>query len=121
MNCAAKSLFCLLVAVLASGCAHQGPKPLYYWGSYQNQMYGHFKGEKGPDEQIQALEADAEKASSEGLTLPPGYRAHLGMLYGETGRTDKMASNLQAEKERFPESAGFMDFLLKHFKSEEHR
>lgn len=116
MRSGAKLFFSLLVLLMASGCAHQGPQPLYYWGSYQSQLYGHLKGEKGPEEQIAALEADAEKAASEGLALPPGFRAHLGLLYGETGRTDKMATNLEAEKEHFPEGAGFMDFLLKNFK-----
>jgi len=116
MKAGGKLIFGLFAVLLASGCAHQDRQPLYYWGSYQSQLYGHYKGEKGPEEQIAALEADAEKASAKGLALPPGFRAHLGMLYGETGRTDKMATNLEAEKERFPESAGFMDFLLKNFK-----
>lgn len=106
-----KIFFGLLAILLATGCAH-APQPLYYWGHYQGELYGQLKGETGPDEQITVLEADAEKAAAEGLALPPGFRAYLGVLYGETGHTDKMVAYLEAEKKQYPESAAFMDFLL---------
>jgi len=101
------------MSVLA-GCATPY-QPLYYWGSYQTQVYGHFKGEKGPEEQIQALEETRQKARAEGKQLPPGFQAHLAMLYGQTGRSDRLVENLEAEKAQFPESSTFMDFLLKKF------
>jgi hypothetical protein len=105
----------MLIAVFLAGCA-SAPEPLYYWGHYQGELYGHLKGETGPEEQIQVLEEDAQRAAAEGLALPPGFRAHLGMLYGETGRSDKMVSYLELEKERFPESSEYVDFLLNGFK-----
>ena len=37
------------------------------------------------------------------------------MLYGQAGQTDRLAQNLEAEKQQFPESAPFMDFILKKF------
>lgn len=101
----------LSLAVLP-GCATR-QQPLYYWGSYQNQVYGHFKGEKGPEEQILALEGERERARAQGSALPPGFQAHLALLYGKTGRTDRLVENLEAEKAQFPESATFVDFLLK--------
>lgn len=117
MRRAFKAGACTLAALsmtLLAGCATR-PQPLYYWGSYQAQVYGHFKGEKGPEEQIQALEADREKARARGMALPPGFQAHLAMLYGQTGRTDRLADNLEAEKTQFPESTSYMNFLLKKF------
>lgn len=105
----------LVAGSLLGGCATR-QEPLYYWGGYQSQVYGHLTGDKGPEEQIQILEADAEKARAKGKPLPPGYQAHLAMLYGQTGRTEQLRSNLEAEKARFPESATFMDFLLQKFK-----
>ena len=45
---------------LLSGCA-TGPKPIYQWGSYQAQVYEHFKGKTAPEEQIKALEGDLQK------------------------------------------------------------
>lgn len=108
-----RSLSLLCMSLLA-GCATQ-QQPLYYWGSYQSEVYGHFKGEKGPEEQIQALEEAREKARAQGKALPPGFQAHLAMLYGKTGRTDRLVEHLEAEKVQFPESSTFMDFLLKKF------
>lgn len=105
-----------LLAVLCLGGCVSRPEPLYYWGNYPGQVYGHLKGDAGPEEQIQALEADLEKARAKGKALPPGYQAHLAMLYGKTGRTDRMVAELEAEKAQFPESATFMDFLLKKLK-----
>ena len=49
------------------------------------------------------------------MALPPGFQAHLAMLYGQTGRTDRLADNLEAEKTQFPESTSYMNFLLKKF------
>jgi hypothetical protein len=109
-------LFGLLIlsTILLAGCVSR-PQPLYYWGDYQAQVYGHFKGEKGPEEQIAALEAVREEALAEGKALPPGFQAHLAMLYGRTGRSERLVEQLEAEKKQFPESATFMDFLLRKF------
>lgn len=104
----------VFLSALLAGCVSR-PQPLYYWGDYQSQVYGHFKGEKGPEEQIAALEAVREQARSQGRALPPGFQAHLAMLYGQTGRSDRMVEQLEAEKKQFPESSIFMDFLLKKF------
>ena len=103
----------LLVGFLG-GCVHQ-PKPLYQWGGYQPEVYEYLKGDgKGYPEQLADLEKGVEEAASENLALPPGYRAHMGMLYGQVGNYDKMMAAFEAEKSNFPESATFMDFLLKN-------
>jgi hypothetical protein len=110
-------LLALIVLVLGvGGCTNHRPEPLYYWGEYQNQVYGYFKGEKGPEDQILVCQSDVERAASKNQAVPPGFRAHLGVLYGKIGQTDKMVAQLEAEKQQFPESSTFMDFLLKKFK-----
>lgn len=101
----------LAVATL-SGCVTR-PQPLYYWGDFQAQQYSYFKGEKGPEEGIQDLEKVREEAKAKGKSVPPGLQAHLGMLYGLTGRTDLFEQNLLAERQQFPESSAYLDFLLK--------
>ena len=106
------SVLALFSALLFAGCVTR-PQPLYYWGDYQAQVYGHFKGEKGPEEQILALEAVREQARSQDKPLPPGFQAHLAMLYGQTGRSDRLVEQLEAEKKQYPESSTFVDFLLK--------
>lgn len=108
----------LLSAALLAACAtHQ--RPLYYWGNYQDYIYGHFKGTKGPEEQIQAMERMREQARAKGMQMPPGFHAHLAMLYGQTGRGELLAENLEIEKRLFPESATYVDFLLKKPTSKE--
>lgn len=103
--------------LLLSGCAtrHQS---LYYWGDYQPQVYGHFTGDKGPEEQIASLEAGLEKARAVGKPVPPGYHAQLGILYAKTEHEDQMRKYFEAEKTQYPEGAAYMDFLLRKFKQQ---
>ena len=101
-----------LAAAALAGCV-QAPRPLYHWEGYQRTLYDHFKGEgHGPDEQLRALTAQAEKARGRNAELPPGFRAHLGMVYLQLDRPDEARRQLEAEKAAFPESATYMDFLL---------
>lgn len=107
---------CLIAAIGLSGCAapHQ---TLYAWNGYEPQVYAHFKAQgKGPEEQIIALEAGAQKAAAKGAKLPPGYHAHLGLLYLNAGRTDQAVAALNQEKAQFPESTKYIDFLLNNMK-----
>jgi len=105
-------LLAALLALLLSGCVTR-LQPLYYWGNFQDQQYAYFKGDKGPEDGIQNLERVKEEARSRGRPVPPGFQAHLGMLYGLTGRTDLFEQNLLAERQQFPESSVYVDFLLK--------
>ncbi|HMV07113.1 MAG TPA: DUF4810 domain-containing protein [Rhodocyclaceae bacterium] len=104
-----------LALVLLAGCANR-PQSLYYWGTYQGQVYGQLQGTISPQAQIQSLEETREKARAEGKALPPGFQAHLGMLYGESGQLDRFQQNLDAEKRQFPESATFVDFMMDKLK-----
>ncbi|GHT87764.1 DUF4810 domain-containing protein [Betaproteobacteria bacterium] len=106
----------LVLAALVSACASgPGSQPLYRWGSYEAQVYAQLKGES-PEAQIEALERDIEIINASGKLAPPGFYAHLGMLYAETGHDDKAIASFETEKTRFPESATFMDFLLDKYK-----
>lgn len=98
-------------ALLAAGCANQ--QTLYDWGGYQQQVYEHFEGDDtSPDKQISVLEADLQKIQAKGAMPPPGYHAHLGLLYLEVGKNDQAVSEFKTEKTLFPESAHYIDFLL---------
>ncbi|MDR0701063.1 MAG: DUF4810 domain-containing protein [Azoarcus sp.] len=100
-----------------SGCASR-PEPLYRWGSYEAQVYAHLKGESR-EAQIEAMERDINKIDASGKIAPPGFYAHLGLLYAETGHDDKAAECFGKEKARFPESAVFMDFLLNKYRQQQ--
>lgn len=99
------------------GCA-TAPKPLYYWESFPKQQYSMLLREgASADEQIRALEAQAEKARATSAALPPGFRAHLGMLYLGAGNPQRARELWTAEKAAFPESSPYMDRLLKRLDS----
>ena len=98
---------------VVAGCA-QAPKQLYYWQGFQAQLYEYFKADSSsPEQQLRILHAQAQKAQASGAVLPPGFRAHLAMIYLRLGRDGEAKQELEAEKANFPESAQYMDFLLK--------
>lgn len=101
-----------VVAATLTGCVTP-TKPLYYWGEYQPQVYSYLKKQDSPQAQLSKLEETANKAASENLPVPPGFNAHLGLLYLQIGQGGKAQMAFQTEKARFPESAAYMDFLLK--------
>ena len=105
---------CLLTTL--AGCA--GPKQLYSWNSYQPQVYAHLKndGKSSAEEQIIELEKGIQQAAAKGTQVPPGYHAHLGLLYLNTGRTDQALAAWNQEKALFPESTKYIDFLIGNMK-----
>lgn len=103
----------IVIAAALMGCAH-APKPLYHWEGFQAQLYEHFKSDSlSPESQLHVLEGQMLKARAAGAVLPPGFRAHLAMVYLRLGRPDEARVQLEAEKASFPESSAYMDFLLK--------
>lgn len=110
------ALLAATACVVLTGCASP-QKPLYAWSGYQPQVYQYLKndGSSSPEDQLLKLEEAQEKVRASGAALPPGYRAHMAMLYSKTGNNEKTLEQLTAEKQSFPESAGFMDLLLKTF------
>lgn len=113
-----RSLMALTLAAsaLLAGCS-SGPQTLYQWEGYEPQVYEYFKGEEPKEAQAEALERDLQKIRSTGKAVPPGYHAHLGLLYLSMGKDDQMVQQFKTEKTLFPESGTYMDFLLKNAKS----
>ena len=100
-----------LLLIGLAGCAS---KPaLYEWGSYQPQVYAYFQAEGGVEAQLTALEADLQKMRAAGKNPPPGFHAHLGLLYSHLGKADQMVQAFRTEQTLYPESRAYMDFLLK--------
>jgi hypothetical protein len=100
---------------LLGGCATQTPQ-LYQWDAYQPEVYAYLKGQTSPEEQIAALERALQQIQGKGNRPPPGFHAHLGALYASVGKTGPAQQELLAEKEEFPESSPYMDFLLENLK-----
>ncbi|MFN3580295.1 MAG: DUF4810 domain-containing protein [Pseudomonas sp.] len=98
---------------LMSACAPVTP-PLYYWGNYQPSLYQyHQDGSTDYASQVGAVEAVLQRAEAQGQSVPPGLHAHLGMLYFNTGREVEGREQFAMEKQLFPESSHFVDYVMK--------
>jgi hypothetical protein len=108
----------MMVAMLAlTGCANKAPPPLYGWNGYEKNLDTYFRGDRESlDTQAKQMEDNLRKIRSAGQATPPGYQAHLGLLHGKQGDLARFQQQLQAEKEQFPESETFVNFLLRQFK-----
>lgn len=106
-------------ALCLMGCG--STQSIYYHGNYTQNLYAHFKAQdSSPEEQILSLEETIEKANSANLLVAPGLYAHLGYLYTLTGQMDKGISLLEQEKQLFPESTTYIDFLINNAKGVAH-
>ena len=103
--------FLLAISLCLGGCASQ-PELLYSWGSYEAQVYARLNGESSPHTQLGEMELDLQKILTSGKRLPPGFYAHMGMLYAETGNYAGAIASFMSEKASFPESVVFMNLLL---------
>lgn len=112
-----KLLF-ILTTLALSGCANKtAVPPLYGWNGYEKNIDTYFRGDReGLDTQAKLMFDELDKMRAAGKTLPPGYQAHLGLLYGKQGDMGRFQMHLEAEKQQFPESESFIDFLLRKFK-----
>jgi hypothetical protein len=108
-----KVLTIFTVLLFISGCASNNTQ--YYWGEYENLVYKthHTPGKVPPSVQIEQLKTDIEKAQAAGKPTPPGVYAHLGLMYAANGNKALALASLRKEKELFPESAKFIDGLIK--------
>jgi len=111
-------LACALgLAALLAGCAGNASKSLYSWNGYEKQVYSYLRSEGASnEEQILALEKGRTESGARNAALPPGYLAHLGLLYLHTGRTDDALRAWEEEKTAFPESARYIDYLIGNMK-----
>lgn len=105
------------LAVLLAGCAASAPQALYRWNSYESQVYRYLRHQgSSSQEQILVLEKGLSESAARNAALPPGYLAHLGLLYLDTGRTDDALQAWEREKALFPESRHYIDYLIGNMK-----
>ena len=114
-----KTLALLTTLLALTGCANKAPPTLYGWNGYEKSLDTYFRGDRESlDTQSKRMEEDLQKIRAAGQATPPGYQAHLGLLHGKQGDLARFQKHLQAEKEQFPESETFVNFLLRKFKSQ---
>lgn len=106
------TLGAVVAALVLSGCASK-PKTLYRWDGYETSVYEYLKAPAGDSAaQLAKLETQEQKTLSKNLTSPPGFDAHMGLLYTDLGQYDQAKVRFMSEKNKYPESVAYMDFLL---------
>ena len=109
-----KLLFIALGFFIA-GCTHQ-PTYLYEYGDYSQSYYADKKNmsqESSLKLQHSMEELIEKRVESLSGRVPPGIYANLGYIYLKSGNPDKAIANFEKEKLTYPESARFMDRLIK--------
>lgn len=105
----------IATGLLMSACSSQ-PKPLYNYGEYSESYY-QSKKELTADSALElqkAIEYSIQNAAdSRSARVAPGMYANLGYIYLKGGKTDKAVESFNKEKEIYPESAHFMDRMIK--------
>lgn len=102
-----------LAAALLLGACATPERGSFHWGAYEQCVLGRCQGGGNPADEIRTLAADVEWARERGVPVGPGIHAHLGYLYHLTGNDTSAAAEFRTEKELYPESAVFMDGLLR--------
>ena len=107
----------ILFAALFSGCntvneVREGPNrgDLYYWGNFELYIFEYLTG--NAYDQIQDMERDRQRIESSNRHVPPGFYAHLGLLYNELGHHAMAIYFFEREKALFPEAETFINLLL---------
>lgn len=113
-------LVVLVNLLLISGCVTQKP-PLYRWGEYEELVYEMYAepGKADPGTQVAKLSEDVGRTQAEGQRVPPGVYAHLGYMHYMQGNQGAAMSAFATEKALFPESAVFVDAILKRLKGKQ--
>lgn len=117
MKVMTKILGASLLIATTVGCASK-TNTLYQWQDYEPQVYQYLTHDSAPEAQIESLEKGLVQANAQNRQVPPGYHAHLGMLYGQIGKTDQMVQQFKTEQVLYPESAQYMQFLLRNYRQE---
>lgn len=102
-----------LLPLLLLPAACVSAPPSFRWEVYDEVVYREFlDGDADPAELARELGEEMERSVGAGAAIPPGVRAHLGHLLLRTGDAGGAAVLFREEKERYPESAVFMDRIL---------
>jgi len=105
----------LATGFLITGCGSQ-PKPLYNYGDYSASYY-HSKKELSAESALElqkSIEYSIENATnSRSNRVAPGMYANLGYIYLKSGNSAKAIESFHKEKSIYPESAHFMDRMIK--------
>jgi len=103
-------LFSVLVIAALTGCA--SGSSLYTWGKYESSLYKYYKKPAAVDGYMQSLDS-AIALGEKRDNVAPGLYAEAGYIYLSRGDSAKATEYFQKEKDRWPQSAKFMDSMIR--------
>lgn len=108
-----KAVMVMVALLFLAGCA--GKQTHYHWGEYESIVQSMYvePGSQDPATQIEKLTTDIQQAENKGKPVAPGIYAHLGFMYAIDGKVELSTAAFEQEKALYPESAIFIDGMLK--------
>ena len=100
------------IALIASGCI----QTKYQWGGYEQALYDYYKTPAEIEVYAEELADTIDDGEREGK-VPPGIYAEFAYILMLQGDIKKAISFFEKEKKLWPESARFMDLMIKNAKS----
>ena len=102
----------LAVAAALGGCV--APQTLYDWGGYDDRLYAFHKNPQERDAWVEGLKTIILASEERGRRVPPGIYAEYGFVLQEEGRAQEAIAYYEKEKNLWPESAFFMDKMIRN-------
>lgn len=101
----------ILSGALLSGCAANRQK--YSWSGYDQALYDYYKHPGDTADYMKALRTAIDDAGRINKPVAPGIFAEYGYLLMQQKQYEKAAYFFGREKATWPESARFMDGMIK--------
>ncbi|WP_088143339.1 DUF4810 domain-containing protein [Achromobacter xylosoxidans] len=98
--------------LLSAGCA-QNNNSKYTWGKYDDALHSFYKQPGQSAEYMAELEKTIQMAEAGKLPAAPGIYAEYGYMLMLAQRNGEAVAYFQKEKAAWPESARFMDGMIK--------
>ena len=105
----------IAILLITAGCSSHNTA-LYNYSNYSESYYADVKAHNAESQlQLQkSIEEAIENAKdSQSGRVAPGLYANLGYIYLKEGQNKKAIENFKKEKALYPESAKFMDRMIK--------
>jgi hypothetical protein len=100
----------VLAGVLVSACVQ--PQK-YNWGGYEPALYAYYGDPTKAAQLTTALDRIIQTSEQTNRLIPPGVYAEYGYLLYQQGKAAEAMSFFQKEKALWPESAYFMDTMIR--------
>ena len=109
------AVFLASFVVLLASC---GTTRMYSWYNYQEDYYNYVKksDKESMENLIKTYDMIISKQTESRGIVPPGIYADYGYLLLQNGKTKEGKAMLEKEVELYPESAVFVNSLLKRVK-----